>query len=69
MRVIFWSILLFLMWIVLTSNTQIANIFVGLGVSVSVASLYILLFPKNDFEFIHPVWFMVYIFVLMDCNR
>jgi len=65
MRLIFWSVLLFVMWMVLTSNTQIANIFVGLGVSVSVASLYILLFPKNDFEFIHPVWFMVYIFVLM----
>ncbi len=64
MRLVFWSILLFLMWMILTSNTQIANIFVGLGVSISVASLYILLFPKNDFEFIHPVWFVVYLFVL-----
>ncbi len=65
MRLLFWSILLFSMWMILTLNTQVANIFVGIGVSVSVASLYILLFSKNDFEFIHPVWFVFYIFVLI----
>lgn len=65
MRLIYWSVLLFIMWMVLTSNTQIANIFVGLGVSICVASLYVLVFRKNDFEFVHPVWFLIYIYVLM----
>jgi len=65
MRLLFWTVLLFTLWLVLTANTQIANIIIGLGVSVSIALLYIKLFTQNNFEFISPVWFGIYIWVLI----
>ena len=65
MRLIFWSSLLFVTWMILTSNFEIANIFIGLGVSFSIALLYINLFEHKEFEFISPVWFGIYIWVLL----
>lgn len=65
MRLLFWTVLLFVMWMVLTSNFQIANIVVGLGVSFSIALLYTKLFMHKAFEFISPFWFMVYLYVLL----
>ena len=65
MRLLFWSVLLFTLWLVLTANTQVANIIIGLGVSVSIALLYIKLFAQNNFEFINPLWLGVYILVLL----
>ena len=65
MRVLFWSILLFCIWLVLSANTQMANLVVGLVVSVSIALLYTKLFAKEDkFEMINPFWFFVYLLVL-----
>ncbi len=58
MRLLFWTILLFVMWMVLTSNFQIFNIVVGIGVSFSIALLYTKLFTHKTFEFISPVWFI-----------
>ena len=63
-RVLFWSALLFFMWLILTGNLQIANIFTGLTISFSIALLYTKLFPQEDFEFINPYWLGVYILVL-----
>jgi multicomponent Na+:H+ antiporter subunit E len=50
---------------VLTSNVQFFNIIVGLGVSFSIALLYVKLFTHKAFEFISPVWFAVYLYVLL----
>ncbi len=65
MRFLFWTVLLFSMWLVLTANFELANIFIGLGVSFSIALLYINLFKHKEFEFINPLWFGVYILVLL----
>ncbi len=65
MRLLFWTVLLFALWMVLTSNVQVFNIVVGLGVSFSIALLYTKLFTHKAFEFISPVWFMVYLYVLL----
>jgi len=65
MRLLFWTILLFALWMVLTSNFQIFNIVVGIGVSFSIALLYVKLFTHKAFEFISPVWFMVYLYILL----
>jgi len=65
MRLLFWSILLFTLWMVLTSNVQIFNIVIGIGVSFSIALLYTKLFTHKAFEFISPVWFMVYLYILL----
>ena len=65
MRLLFWTVLLFALWMVLTSNVQIFNIVVGLAVSFSIALLYTKLFTHKAFEFISPVWFMVYLYILL----
>jgi len=65
MRLFFWTILLFVLWMVLTSNFQIFNIVVGMAVSFSIALLYTKLFIHKAFEFISPVWFMIYLYVLL----
>lgn len=65
MRLLFWTGLLFCMWLILTSNFQISNILVGAAVSFSIALLYTKLFTHNTFEFINPFWLGVYILVLL----
>jgi len=65
MRLLFWTILLFALWMVLTANFQIFNILVGIGVSFSIALLYTKLFTHKTFEFISPFWFLVYLYVLL----
>lgn len=65
MRLLFWTTLLFCMWLILTSNFQISNILVGAAVSFSIALLYTKLFTHNTFEFINPFWLGVYILVLL----
>ncbi len=65
MRLLFWTILLFILWLILTANLQIANILIGAAISFSVALLYTKLFTHKVFEFINPLWLMVYLFVLL----
>ena len=65
MRLLFWSVLLFVLWLVLTANFEIANIFIGLGVSFSTSLLYINLFKDKEFESISPLWFGAYSLVLL----
>ena len=64
-RLLFWTVLLFVMWMILTANFQLSNILVGIAVSFSIALLYLKLFTHKAFEFISPFWFMVYLFVLL----
>ena len=65
MRLLFWTVLLFCMWMVLTSNFQMANILIGVVVSFSIALLYIKLFTHKAFEFISPLWLGVYLWILL----
>ena len=53
------------MWMVLTANVQIGNIFIGLGVSLSIALTYTKMFDHPKFEIINPYWFFVYLLVLI----
>jgi len=65
MRVLFWSGLLFCIWLILSANLQMANIVVGLVISFSISLLYTKFFAKEDkFEMINPFWFFVYLLVL-----
>ena len=65
MRLLFWTVLLFLLWMILTANFQTFNILVGITVSFSIALLYTKLFVHKAFEFISPVWLVFYLFVLL----
>ena len=65
MRLLFWTLLLFILWLILTSNFQMSNILIGAAVSFSIALLYTKLFVHKAFEFISPVWLLVYLFVLL----
>jgi len=49
MRLLFWTVLLFSMWMVLTLNFHISNIFIGIAVSFSVSLLYVKLFGHKSF--------------------
>jgi len=65
MRFIFWFIILFVTWIVLTASFQTANILLGMTLSAVIAIVYITMFKKREFEYINPFWLFVYIYVLM----
>jgi len=64
MRFIYWSVLLFSIWMILSDNSEILNILVGLGVSFGVALVQTKLFSDKKFEFINPFWFFIYLLVL-----
>ncbi len=65
MRLLFWTILLFTIWLIFSSNFEFANIVVGIIVSFSISLLYIKLFKHKEFEFISPFWFSVYLYILL----
>ena len=65
MRLIYWSLLLFIMWLILSANLQIENILLGFGVSFSVALLYTKLFEHKEFESINIYWLFIYLLVLL----
>jgi multicomponent Na+:H+ antiporter subunit E len=64
-RLLLWTTLLFAMWLILTSNLYVANILIGLGISFSIALLYIKLFKDDTFKMISFFWFGAYILVLL----
>lgn len=65
MRIFFWTILLFLMWMILTANLEIANILIGLGVSFVISVLYSKMFVHERVEMINPYYFGVYLLILI----
>jgi len=67
MRVIFWTIFLFLLWIVLSGSLAIENILVGTIVSGGVAILYCKLFESesDDSDWIRPIGLIEYLYVLI----
>jgi len=66
MRLIFWTIFLFFLWMVLSGSMALDNIVVGVGVSFAIALLYTNSFVE-DKEFIHisPKGLINYLFVLL----
>ena len=65
MRLLFWTLLLFAMWMILTSHFELANIFTGIGLSFAVALLYVKMFEHKEFETLNLYWLGVYILVLL----
>ena len=65
MRILFWTILLFIMWMILTVNSELANILIGIGISFSIAILYIKMFTHSKMEIINPYYFGIYILILI----
>ncbi len=65
MRIVFWTVLLFAVWLVLTHSIALSNIVVGLIVSAAIALLYTRSFKADDIEMISPYWLGVYIVVFL----
>ena len=65
MRLLFWTALLFGMWMILSDNTQIANVLIGLGISFSISILYTKMFVHTKIEMINPYYLFVYILILV----
>jgi len=65
MRLLFWTLLLFIMWITLSANFEIENLFVGAGVSFSIAFLYIKMFSHKKIALINPYYLLIYILILI----
>jgi len=65
MRLLFWTLLLFGMWLILNANFQMENILIGLAVSFSIALLHTKLFTHTALDSIHPIWLVVYLWVLL----
>jgi len=65
MRIGLWIVLLFGIWLVLTNSIALANIVVGLIVSVTIALFYTRSFKEDDVEMISPLWLGVYIVVFL----
>jgi len=65
MRLTFWTIFLFSLWMILTTNFELANLLAGVGVSVSVALLYIRMFQDEKIELVNPYYLFVYLLVLV----
>ena len=62
---VFWTSLLFFMWMVLTANFEIANIIVGISVSFGVALLYTKMFKREKVSVINPYYFFIYFLILI----
>ena len=65
MRFIFWFTLLMAVWVVLTNSIEIADTVVGIMLSVGITLIYLNMFEHKEFEFINPLWLVVYIFILI----
>ena len=65
MRLLFWSSLLFGLWMVLTLSWHVENILVGLGISFGIALFYVKLFQDSKLQSINIYWLFVYILVLL----
>ena len=63
-RLMFWTLLLFFMWMILTANFELTNIFLGLSLSFMTALMQTKLFKEDSFETINLYYLVLYIFVL-----
>ncbi|MEA1916029.1 MAG: Na+/H+ antiporter subunit E [Campylobacterota bacterium] len=65
MRIFYWTILLFVLWLVLSASLHVENILVGAVISSLVALTYTKIFKQEKFEPINPLWLSVYFLILI----
>ncbi|MEA3491265.1 MAG: Na+/H+ antiporter subunit E [Campylobacterota bacterium] len=65
MRILFWSLFLFVIWMVLSDRVDMQNITIGVLASVGVALLYTRIFEGESYGWITPVWLVAYLSVLI----
>jgi multicomponent Na+:H+ antiporter subunit E len=65
MRILFWTLFLFVLWLVLSASLGIQNIIVGIVVSFAIALLYTKMFPDDDVDSFSPYRLLAYFYVLM----
>jgi len=62
--IIYWTLILFILWLVLSASLNIQNIIVGLGVSYSIALLYVKMFKDETVYRFSLYAFVLYLGVL-----
>lgn len=65
MRIFLWTIILFGMWMILSSNLEVANIIIGLTLSIVIAFIYTKMFTHEKLHIINPYYFAIYIVILI----
>ncbi len=65
MRILFWTLFLFVLWLVLSASLGIQNIIVGIMVSYAIALLYTKMFPDDDVDNFSIYGLLAYFYVLM----
>lgn len=66
MRIIFWTLFLFVLWMALSMSLATDNIIIGALISGGVALFYTLIFKsERDAEWLRPIGLLEYLFVLI----
>jgi multicomponent Na+:H+ antiporter subunit E len=65
MRILFWTLFLFALWLVLSASIGVQNILVGIIVSYAIALLYTKMFPDNEVDSFSLYGLLAYFYVLM----
>jgi multicomponent Na+:H+ antiporter subunit E len=65
MRILFWTLFLFVLWLVLSDSLDIQNIIVGIIVSYAIALLYTKMFPDDEVDHFSIYGLLAYLYVLM----
>lgn len=65
MRLLLWTLFLFVLWLLLTSALNLQNIVIGLMVSYAIALLYTKMFKEETVEKISVLGALNYIYILL----
>ena len=65
MRLLLWTLFLFILWLVLTSSLGIQNILIGMIVSTGIALLYIKMFKDEKVEHFSILAAFFYLYILL----
>ena len=65
MRLLLWTLFLFILWLVLTSSLGLQNVLVGIVVSTGIALLYTKMFKDEKIEHFSISAALVYLYVLL----
>ena len=65
MRLLLWTLFLFMLWLVLTSSLGLQNVLVGIVVSTGIALLYTKMFKDEKIEHFSISAALVYLYVLL----
>jgi multicomponent Na+:H+ antiporter subunit E len=62
--IVYWTLILFVLWLVLSASLSMQNIVVGLGVSYAIALLYVKMFKDESIYSFNLRAFLLYLLVL-----